>query len=125
MTRLSTFVAAAAVVCLVTPLTPASAQTAAKVPQATVARAGLGSIQGLVLDTQGKPLVGAMVSALGSSVAFALSGRDGRFLLESLPAGAYTLRVHLDGYAPSQRQMVDVRASGARRSCRWRSGRSA
>ena len=111
MTRLSTFVAAAAVVCFVAPLVPASAQTAAAVPQATVVRAGVGSIQGLVFDTQGKPLVGAMISALGSSVAFALSGRDGRFLLEALPAGAYTLRVHLDGYAPSQRQMVDVRAN--------------
>jgi hypothetical protein len=113
MTRLSTIVAAAAVVGLVAPLAPASAQTAAGVPQATVARAGHGSIHGLVFDTQGKPLVGAMVSALGSSVAFALSGRDGRFLLESLPAGAYTLRVHLDGYAPSQRQMVDVRANAS------------
>lgn len=111
MTRLSTFVASAVVVCLVAPPVPASAQTAAKVPQATVASAGVGSIRGLVLDTQGKPLVGAMISALGSSVAFALSGRDGRFLLESLPPGAYTLRVHLDGYSPSQRQMVDVRPS--------------
>ena len=111
MTRLSTVVATAAVVCLVAPLVPASAQTAAKAPQATVASAGPGSIRGLVLDTQSKPLVGAMISALGSSVAFALSGRDGRFVLESLPPGAYTLRVHLDGYAPSQRQMVDVRAS--------------
>ena len=113
MTRQSTFVAAAAVVCLVASLVPASAQTVAAIPQATVARAGLGSIQGLVFDSQGKPLIGAMISALGSSVAFALSGRDGRFLLEALPAGAYTLRVHLDGYAPSQRQMVDVRANAA------------
>jgi len=112
LTRLSTLVAAAAVVCAFVPAQSARAQAAAKVPLATVARADRGSIRGLVLDTQGKPLVGAMVSALGSSVAFALSERDGRFQLESLPPGAYTLRVHLDGYAPSQRQMVDVRAPG-------------
>ena len=117
LTRLSTLVASAAVVCLVVPIPPASAQPAARpvgqTPQATVARAGFGSIQGLVLDTQGKPLVGAMVSALGSSVVFALTGRDGRFLFESLAPGAYTLRVHLDGYLPSQRQMVDVRAGAS------------
>ncbi|MCX6549500.1 MAG: TonB-dependent receptor [Acidobacteria bacterium] len=112
MTRLPTFVAAAAVVCLVAPFTPASAQSvASRTPEATLARAGLGSIHGLVLDIQGRPLVGAMVSALGSTVAFALTGRDGRFLFDGLPAGAYTLRVHLDGYAPSQRQMIEVRSS--------------
>jgi hypothetical protein len=74
-----------------------------------VARAGLGSISGLVLDTSGRPLVGAMVSALGSTVAFALTGRDGQFLFDALPAGAYAVRVHLDGFAPSLRRMVEVR----------------
>ena len=50
-----------------------------------------------------------MVSALGSTVAFVLTGRDGRFLFDALPAGAYTVRVHLDGFAPSVRRMVEVR----------------
>jgi hypothetical protein len=74
-----------------------------------MARAGQGSIRGLVLDTAGRPLVGAMVSALGSTVAFVLTGRDGRFLIDALPAGAYAVRVHLDGFAPSARRMVEVR----------------
>jgi hypothetical protein len=74
-----------------------------------VVRAAPGSIRGLVLDTEGRPLVGAMVSALGSTVAFVLSGRDGRFLFEALPAGPYAVRVHLDGFAPSVRRMVEVR----------------
>ena len=74
-----------------------------------MARVGQGSIRGLVLDTHGRPLVGAMVSALGSTVAFVLTGRDGRFLFDSLPAGAYAVRVHLDGFAPSSRRMVEVK----------------
>ena len=108
MRRLSTIVVAAALVCLVAPARPASAQ-AATTAASTVARAGQGSIRGLVLDTDGRPLVGAMVSALGSTVAFVLTGRDGRFLFEALPAGAYAVRVHLDGFAPSIRRMVEVR----------------
>jgi hypothetical protein len=74
-----------------------------------MARAGQGSIRGLVFDSSGRPLVGAMVSALGSTVAFVLTGRDGRFLFDALPAGAYAVRVHLDGFAPSARRMVEVR----------------
>jgi Carboxypeptidase regulatory-like domain len=108
MRRLSTFVVAAVLVCLVVPVRPASAQ-AARTADSTLARAGQGSIRGLVLDTSGRPLVGAMVSALGSTVAFVLTGRDGRFLFDALPAGAYAVRVHLDGFAPSTRRMVEVR----------------
>jgi outer membrane receptor protein involved in Fe transport len=115
MTRLSTFVAPAAVLVLVTLAAPAAAQqSSVKIPKAqiTLARASLGSIQGVVLDSHGQPLAGAMVSALGSTVAFALSGRDGRFGLDALPMGAYTVRVHRDGFSPSRRQIVHVR-SGA------------
>jgi len=108
MRRLSTLVVSAALVCLVGPVRPASAQ-AERAADATVARAGLGSIRGLVLATDGRPLVGAMVSALGSTVAFVVTGRDGRFFFDALPAGPYTVRVHLDGFAPSARRMVEVR----------------
>ncbi len=109
MTRLSTLVASAVVVLTVS-AAPASAQTTGGTPEpVTMARAGHGAIQGLVLDSHGKPLVGAMVSALGAAVAFALTDRDGRFRLDALPAGAYTVRIHHDGFVPSSRRMVDVR----------------
>ncbi|HSP91271.1 MAG TPA: carboxypeptidase-like regulatory domain-containing protein [Vicinamibacterales bacterium] len=108
MRRLSTLVVAAALVCFVVPVRPAAAQ-AERAADSTVARAGLGSIRGLVLATDGRPLVGAMVSALGSTVAFVVTGRDGRFLFDALPAGPYTVRVHLDGFAPSVRRIVEVR----------------
>jgi hypothetical protein len=113
MTRLSTLAAPAAVLVLVVIALPVYAQHAKvqiATAQLTLAAAAQGAIQGVVLDTRGAPLAGAMVSALGSTVAFALSGRDGRFSLDSLPMGAYTVRVHLDGFAPSRRQVVEVRA---------------
>lgn len=112
MTRLSTFVASAAVLVLVVPAGPASAQQTRvhfPKPETIMARSGQGLIQGVVFDATGRPVHGATVSALGSTVAFGLSGRDGRFTLSPLPAGAYTVRVHRDGYLPSRRQVVDVR----------------
>lgn len=113
MTRLSTIVAAAAVVSLVGTGTSGSAQTASlHPPEVTLARNGQGAIHGLVLDTMGRPLAGAMVSALGSTVAFALTGRDGHFLLDALPPGPYAVRIHLDGFVPAPRQLADVRANG-------------
>ncbi|MDO8837145.1 MAG: TonB-dependent receptor [Vicinamibacterales bacterium] len=112
MTRQSTVVVPAAVLILAIVALPGYAQHARiQIPtaQLTLATAAHGAIQGVVLDTRGAPLAGAMVSALGSTVAFALSGRDGRFSLDALPMGAYAVRVHLDGFAPSRRQVVDVR----------------
>lgn len=80
-------------------VTAASAQTA------------LGSIQGRVVDQDFQPIAGAQVypitgpSGTGSSNS-ALTNADGRFRLESLAPGSYTLSVSKvsDGYAdPSQR----------------------
>ncbi len=114
MRRLSTLVAAAAVVGLVGPLAHASGQTVparmADPVMGPLARVGTGSIRGLVLDGGGLPVMGAMVSALGSTAAFTLTDRDGRFLMKALPPGAYTVRVHLEGYVPSRREIVEVRS---------------
>jgi hypothetical protein len=52
-----------------------------------------------------------MASALGATAAFALTDREGRFSMKALPPGAYTVRVHLDGYLPSRREIVEVRSA--------------
>lgn len=113
MTRASTFVVVAAAAGLAVAAAPASGQVVSiRSPQAVVARASTqGDIHGLVVDTGGRPLAGAMVSALGSTVAISLTGRDGRFRLDALPVGPYTVRIHLDGFVPAPRQMVEVRSS--------------
>ena len=113
MTRVSTFVFVAAAAGFVVAAGSAAAQSVSiRSPQAIVAHAATqGEIQGLVVDPKGRPLAGAMVSALGSTVAFALTGRDGRFRLDGLPVGPYTVRIHLDGFIPAPRQMVEVRST--------------
>jgi hypothetical protein len=91
----------------------ARAQTAAQVrPITHIASIAAGSIQGTVLDEQGAPVVGAMVSALGATTAFALSDRGGRFELRTLSPGPYLVRAHLTGFVASRGQVIDVRPSG-------------
>jgi hypothetical protein len=70
-----------------------------------------GSIEGTVLDERGTPLAGVMVSALGSATAFAVTDGRGAFVMRELPSGPYTVRAHLAGFAPSRRQLVDVRTA--------------
>ena len=55
-------------------------------------------VAGVVLDSAGKPVPGAVVKALlsGSEVATAASASDGTFVMV-LPAGAYILRASADG----------------------------
>jgi hypothetical protein len=67
-----------------------------------------GSINGIVSDDRGGPLSGAMVSALGATTAMTVTDTHGRFSLQKLPAGDYTLRAHLAGFAASTRANVHV-----------------
>ncbi len=91
----------------------ARAQSPSQVrPVAHVASIAAGSIQGIVQDEQGAPVVGAMVSALGASTAIAVSDRSGRFELRTLSPGPYLVRAHLVGFVASRGQVVDVRPSG-------------
>ena len=91
----------------------ARAQSPSQVrPVAHVASIAAGSIQGIVQDEQGAPVVGAMVSALGASTAFAVSDRAGRFEMRTLSPGPYLVRAHLTGFVASRGQVVDVRPSG-------------
>ena len=92
----------------------AHAQFPAK-PQASagyaVAAAGRqGELRGLVQDDQGRPIAGAVVSAVGSTSVFAVSGEDGRFTFRSLPAGPYLVRAHLQNYLPARGRLVQVTA---------------
>jgi len=88
------------------------AQSPSVRPVAHVASIAAGSIQGIVQDEQGAPVVGAMVSALGATTAFAVSDRSGRFELRTLSPGPSLVRAHLTGFIASRGQVVDVRPSG-------------
>jgi hypothetical protein len=99
---------------------PALAQPAAahavsdgQARRAAVALAG--DIEGRVADERGAPLTGAMVSALGSTSATAVTDQSGWFVMRALPAGSYMIRAHMAGFAPSRRQMVEVRATSSTR----------
>ena len=69
-------------------------------------------LNGVVKDELGKPLPGAVVSALGSTSAFAISNDDGHFTFRNLPAGPYLVRAHLQNYLPSRGRVVQVSADG-------------
>jgi hypothetical protein len=73
-----------------------------------VASLAPGTIQGLVVDESGVPIAGAVVSALGSSSAFAVTDRFGHFELRSLQPGPYVVRAHLAGYVAPRGQVVRV-----------------
>lgn len=72
------------------------------------ARAATGSISGVVLDQQGGGLAGAMVSALGATLASTVTDERGQFALNQLPPGEYLVRAHLLGFAASSGDTVRV-----------------
>lgn len=71
-----------------------------------------GSISGVVSDERGGPLRGATVSAVGqAAMAAANSDQNGRFSIDSLPAGDYVVRAHMPGFIASRREAVKVAAA--------------
>ncbi|MEO6236167.1 MAG: carboxypeptidase-like regulatory domain-containing protein, partial [Vicinamibacterales bacterium] len=73
-----------------------------------------GSITGVVSDDRGGPLRGATVSAVGqAAMAAANSDQNGRFSIDSLPAGDYVVRAHMPGFIASRREAVKVAAAAA------------
>jgi hypothetical protein len=110
---------AAGFVVIATAAVPSSVpaqQGAARAPEfrtvsATVTTIVAGAINGIVSDDRGGPLPGAMVSVLGATMAMTVTDVNGRFSLQRLPAGDYTLRAHLAGFAASRRENVRVGAS--------------
>lgn len=91
---------------------PASAQqraaTPPRLPVGQIAAAHQAELYGLVEDEHGQPLAGAIVSALGSTSAFAISDGEGRFVFRDLPPGPYLIRAHLQQYVPSRGRIVQV-----------------
>jgi hypothetical protein len=98
---------------------PVSAQSAAKAlsvhpPELRAVKAVLsGAINGVVSDDRGGPLSGAMVSVLGATMAMTVTDVQGRFSLDKLPAGEYTLRAHLPGFTVSRRERVRIGSTAA------------
>jgi hypothetical protein len=80
-------------------------------PVMHVASLAPGSILGIVQDERGVPVSGAIVSALGTTTAVAVSDKLGRFELRTLTPGPYLIRAHLSGYVASRGQVVEVRSS--------------
>jgi hypothetical protein len=109
MTRLSTLCPAVALVCVVGVSAPARAQLSAR-PQPVMRIAALAQseLHGVIVDDRGEPVAGAVVSALGSTSAFAVSGRDGRFTFRNLASGPYLVRAHLQGYLPARGRIIQA-----------------
>jgi hypothetical protein len=75
-----------------------------------------GRLAGVVLDFAGKPQMGATVwvaaqGPSGSETLRARTNQAGRFLLDKLPVGAYTIRVTLAGFLPTLSRNVVVSAN--------------
>jgi hypothetical protein len=98
--------------------TPASAQLAVRpemrsLPKVapTMTSTAQGELHGTVVDEQGEPLAGAIVSALGSATVFAVTDREGRYIFRNLAAGPYLVRAHLQGYLPARGRVLHVAAA--------------
>ncbi len=104
MQRLNRVLTAAAVVCTIGALSAPSA-----LAQYQSVRSVHGSITGVVSDDHDGPIAGAMVSALGTvTVAKAITDASGRFSIDALPMGDYTLQAHRTGFLGSARATVRV-----------------
>jgi hypothetical protein len=115
ITRLVTLLPVAVVVCVAGFVTPGYAQHPPAPPEAvSLLAAANGELQGVVTDDRGAPLQGAVVSALGSSSAFAVTDHAGRFTFRTLAPGPYLVRAHLDGYVPARGRVIQV--NGAARA---------
>jgi hypothetical protein len=71
-----------------------------------------GGLAGLVEDTTGAPVPGAVISLFGKGIGgaglVALSDAAGRFSLPAVPAGSYTLRALGSGHLPAPARHITV-----------------
>ena len=85
-----------------------TARAAKSSPLPAPSRVASGSIRGAVNDEHGIPVRGALVSAIGVTMASAVTDQSGRFAIDALPAGDYVVRAHLTGFTASRREAVKV-----------------
>lgn len=102
------------VCCVAVAATPAGAQyrpqSDAAIRQATaqVSAPARAELRGTVTDDRGVPLTGVVVSALGSTSAFAVSDNEGRFAFRDVSYGPYLVRAHLQGHLAARAVLVQV-----------------
>jgi len=79
------------------------------------AASGIGSISGRVLDAiSGLPLQGVAVTTIGQSVKNTTSDSTGRFIVDNLLPGSYTLHLELTGYQTTLSDPINVEADKLR-----------
>jgi hypothetical protein len=114
MDRLVRFAAWTALVALTCGAQSAAAQTKGPagptIPHALPASSA-GAIHGVVTDERGVVVRGAVVSALGTSLATAETDQHGRFVLRDLHPATYSLRAHLPGVSTSRAVAIEVHAN--------------
>ena len=76
------------------------------------AQSNLGSIQGTVVDQSGQPAQGAIVAVVTESQVQqkVVTGSDGKFVANGLPAGSYTVEISASGFSTDIRHGVVVTA---------------
>lgn len=67
----------------------------------------LGKLQGTVVDAEGAALAGAVVATTPATTT-ATTGADGKYLLEDLTAGTYSVTVTKEGFLPATRSGIAV-----------------
>ena len=96
----------AALMCVAVSAAPAAAQSVRRPAASPIGPQAL--VHGVVLDEQGEPLAGAVVSAFGSATVYAVSDTQGYFAFRKVPYGPYLLRAHLDGYVSARARLIQV-----------------
>lgn len=65
-----------------------------------------GRIRGRVADREGTAVAGAVVTVRGGGTSTTFADEDGRFVLDDLPAGTYTVTARADGFSDAASTIV-------------------